>query len=178
MTYLRARAALVACLLLLCQPAHASWRELLPDAQRVGQGELRFLGLAIYDAELWAAAPADAVALRTPFALQLSYRRSISRDLLVSTSLREIRRLVLPAPEPQQLQRWEQAMQQAFVDVRAGDRITGVFMPGEGARFYLGEQLHHIVTDPAFARAFFAIWLDARTRNPELRSQLLGRAEP
>jgi len=28
--------------------------------------------------------------------------------------------------------------------------------------------------DPAFSRAFFAIWLDSRTRVPALRSRLLG----
>jgi hypothetical protein len=30
------------------------------------------------------------------------------------------------------------------------------------------------VADPAFSRAFFAIWLDSRTRVPALRSRLLG----
>lgn len=169
---------LLSSLALLCQPAHAGWRDLLPDAQRVGGGELRVFGLPIYDAELWAAAPAAAVARRAPFALQLSYRRAISRDALVSASLKEIRRLAEREPDPAQIRRWTQEMQQAFVDVRAGDRITGVFLPGEGARFYVGERLRHAVADPAFAEAFFAIWLDARTRNPELRGQLLGRSDP
>ena len=42
----------------------------------------------------------------------------------------------------------------------------------EGAqRARLGE-----VTDAAFTRAFFALWLDPRTRAPALRDALLGRA--
>ncbi|MCP2020685.1 UNVERIFIED_ORG: hypothetical protein J2Y84_003658 [Pseudomonas reinekei] len=32
------------------------------------------------------------------------------------------------------------------------------------------------VKDLQFAQAFFAIWLDPRTSNPELRQQLLGMA--
>ena len=78
----------------------------------------------------------------------------------------------------EQMIRWEREMRLAFVDVRAGDRITGVYLPGEGARFYVGEKLQHVVRDEAFAKAFFAIWLDPRTRNPELRAQLLGAAKP
>jgi hypothetical protein len=69
-------------------------------------------------------------------------------------------------------------MQQSFVDVQAGTRITGVYLPGQGARFFVGQHLQHEVKDPQFARAFFDIWLDPRTRNPELREQLLGTAKP
>jgi len=43
-----------------------------------------------------------------------------------------------------------------------------------GCRFYVGDQLQHEIRDPEFAEAFFAIWLDPRTRDPELRQQLLG----
>lgn len=113
-----------------------------------------------------------------PFALELTYRRAISRDDLVEASLKEIRRLSPNGLDAELMARWESEMFQAFVDVRAGDRITGVYMPGEGARFYVGEHLRHVVSDVAFAKAFFSIWLDPRTRNPELRAQLLGAAKP
>jgi len=42
------------------------------------------------------------------------------------------------------------------------------------AASYVGDQLQHEIRDPEFAEAFFAIWLDPRTRDPELRQQLLG----
>ncbi|MNT77935.1 hypothetical protein D3C72_2171120 [compost metagenome] len=77
-----------------------------------------------------------------------------------------------------QLAGWRGQMLQAFVDVEPGSRITGVHLPGQGARFYVGRELKHEVRDQEFARAFFAIWLDPRTRNPELRAQLLGAAAP
>jgi hypothetical protein len=43
------------------------------------------------------------------------------------------------------------------------------------ARFFFNEQPIGEIDDPAFARAFFAIWLDPRTSEPSLRSALLKR---
>ncbi|MNH04885.1 hypothetical protein D3C79_641910 [compost metagenome] len=67
-------------------------------------------------------------------------------------------------------------MNEAFVDVRPGMRITGVYLPGQGSRFYVDGQLRREIADPAFAKAFFAIWLDPRARDPQLRQRLLGLA--
>lgn len=170
------------CLLLMLQSAEllADWREAVPDARRLGSGEMRVLGFSIYSAQFWsprliAGGPLDA---DVPFALELTYSRAVSRDDLVEASIKEIRRLSPNSVNSELMARWEWEMQQAFVDVRAGDRITGVYIPKEGARFYVGEKLRHVVKGDAFAKAFFAIWLDPRTRNPELRAQLLGAAKP
>ena len=170
------------CLVLMLQSAEllADWREAIPDARRLGSGEMRVFGFSIYSAQFWsqhliAGNPLDSEA---PFALELTYSRAVSRDDLVAASLKEIRRLSPNSPNTELMTRWEREMRQAFVDVRAGDRITGVYLPGEGARFYVGENLQHVVRDEAFAKAFFAIWLAPRTRNPELRAQLLGAAKP
>jgi len=51
--------------------------------------------------------------------------------------------------------------------------IVGVSLPGRGAAFFHDGRPVGEVADPEFARAFFAIWLDARTRAPELRARLL-----
>lgn len=168
----------VICLALLLQSAEllADWREALPDAHLQGSGEMRMFGFSIYNARFWS--PRQPLGADTPFALELTYSRAISRDDLVEASLKEIRRLTPGPLSPELAARWEREMQQAFVDVRPADRITGVYMPGEGVRFYVGDTLQHVVKDDAFAKAFFAIWLDPRTRNPQLRAQLLGEAKP
>ncbi|EJN34774.1 hypothetical protein PMI35_00523 [Pseudomonas sp. GM78] len=170
------------CLVLMLQSPGllADWREALPDARRMGGGEMRVFGFSIYSAQLWsprllAGNPPGA---DVPFALELTYRRSISREDLVEASIKEMRRLSPTPPNSQLMARWEREMQKAFVDVRAGDRITGVYLPREGARFYVAETLRHVVRDEAFAEAFFAIWLDPRTRDPQLRAQLLGTPKP
>ena len=61
--------------------------------------------------------------------------------------------------------------------IRLADYVVDIG-PGAGVRFYVGNTLQHVVKDDAFAKAFFAIWLDPRTRNPQLRAQLLGEAKP
>lgn len=109
-----------------------------------------------------------------PFALELTYRRNISRDTLVDTSLDEIRRIDAQALQAGREAEWARQMRQAFVDVQDGTRITGVYLPGEGCRFYVDGQLQHVVEDLEFARAFFSIWLDPQTRSPKLRAALLG----
>lgn len=154
----------------------ANWQEALPGAQIIGTGEFRVFGFDVYNARLWSAG--RPLSPDQPFALELIYQRSISRDDLVQASVDEIKRLSGASVSIEQLERWKVQMQQSFVDVKAGTRITGVYLPEQGARFFVGQQLQHEVKDPQFARAFFDIWLDPRTRNPELRQQLLGSAKP
>ncbi len=109
------RVVLASLLSLISLIAAASWREAVPQARLIGEGQLRFFGLRIYDARLWSeTAPLQA---RTPFALELTYHR----------------------------------------------------------RFYVNGRLQHEVADAAFADAFFAIWLDPRSRDQKLRRNLLGQ---
>ncbi|VVP91937.1 hypothetical protein PS918_03322 [Pseudomonas fluorescens] len=163
-------------LALLGSQALAEWREALPGAQIIGSGEFRMFGFDVYNARLWSAG--RPLVDDQPFALELIYQRTISRDDLVEASLKEIKRLSGGSVSDGQLAAWQAQMQQSFVDVQAGTRLTGVYLPGQGARFFVGQQLQHEVKDPQFARAFFDIWLDPRTRSPELRQRLLGFATP
>lgn len=86
--------------------------------------------------------------LEPAFALELAYHRSLSRDTLVQASLEEMYRLAPENVTPQRRAAWSQAMQQAFVDVRPGMRITGLYIPGQGCRFYVDGKLSRAVADP------------------------------
>lgn len=162
-------------LLMTASPVWADWRSQLPGAALVGQGDFTWFGLSVYQARLWS--PASTVAWDQPFALELSYRRALSRDNLVQASIEEMRRLGGSSTHEARLADWEREMRKAFVGVQPGQRITGLYLPGKGASFYVDDQLRHTVADADFARAFFAIWLDARARHPELRRALLGVSE-
>lgn len=170
------RPALVLLMLLSSLPAWANnqtgWREQLPQANLIGSGDFSWFGFSVYNAKLWS--PVERVDFTQPFALELTYRRTISRDTLVDTSLDEIRRINGEPLDREQQNAWAQQMSQAFVDVKDGTRITGVFLPDAGCRFYVDGKLQHIIDDPEFARAFFSIWLDPQTRSPKLRAALLG----
>jgi hypothetical protein len=67
-------------------------------------------------------------------------------------------------------------MARLFPDVQKGDRITGLHQPGQAARFYLNGRLLGDISDPAFSRRFFGIWLSPQTSQPRMREQLLGLA--
>lgn len=137
--------------------------------QQWGSGDMLFLGFALYRATLWVAGTGiDS----SPHALTLHYRRNISREQLVSASLGEMRRL---GGADAALSRWQADLERVFPDVKAGERIIGLHLPGQGARFYHQGRPTGEIQDAEFAKRFFAIWLAPRTRSPELRALLLQR---
>ncbi|MFJ4385778.1 chalcone isomerase family protein [Pseudomonas sp. NPDC089408] len=163
------------CAVMLAAPLLAGdWRAALPSAQQQGSGDFTWWGFRLYTARLWTDGHRQDWA--RPFALELLYHRALTRDSLVQASLQEMRRLGDGGVTPEQLASWAQIMQTAFTDVRPGMRITGLYLPGAGCRFYVDGTLSAEVRDAAFAEAFFAIWLDPRARDPQLRLHLLGQA--
>jgi len=167
---------LLATSLLLCawSVQAGDWHEELPQARPTGQGEMRWFGLSIYSATLWSEhRPFDP---RAPFALQLVYHRHINHDRIVHTSIEEIERLYEGRFTAEKLKQWEALMSRAFPDVSDGDQLVGIFIPGHGCRFYDGHGLITDIADVEFAQAFFAIWLDPRTKDRHLRDSLLGTA--
>ena len=150
--------------------AQASPLPHLAGYEAVGSGTLRVLGLRIYDATLWA--PRGSWASDRPFALELRYARSFEGAAIAKRSIEEIRaQRALPETT---LARWESELRAIFPDVRAGDRLIGVRLPGEGATFHRGTRAIGRIDDETLADAFFDIWLSPATRAPGLRARLLG----
>ena len=149
----------------------------LPGARLLGRGRLRFMGLHIYDARLWAGAQAPGADWAAePFALELAYGRSLTGERIAERSLAEMRRQGEIA-EPTAA-RWLALMKQLFPDVNEGDRLTGLNLPGRGARFFLNGQPRGDAPEAEFARLFFGIWLSPRSSEPALREALLGGQAP
>ena len=141
-----------------------------PDLSVRRGGELRFLGLSIYDGWLWSAAPG--ASFDEPLALDLHYHRSLAGHKIAERSVDEIAKLGLGSVADRA--RWGAWMREMFPDVAKGDRLTGVYLPERGAQFFHNGRTLGTTDDVAFARAFFAIWLDPRTSGPEFRLRLLG----
>jgi hypothetical protein len=145
------------------------------DGRLAGEGKLTWLGFHVYDARLYASPRFDIAAPFTqPFVLELTYARKLEGKAIAEASRDEIQRLGL-GDEAQQ-RRWLAEMEKIFPNVDKGSRIAGVFQPDTGARFYVDGVFAGSVDEPAFSRAFFAIWLDPRTRAPRLRESLLKPA--
>nr|WP_315464493.1 chalcone isomerase family protein [uncultured Rhodoferax sp.] len=155
----------------------AEVRSELQDARLAGSARMRFFGLNIYDARLWVTAGfKPATYWQSPLALELNYLRNLSGSAIAQRSLDEMRR---GGPISQDTaNRWLAAMNAAFADVKAGDRITGMHALGQGATFWLNGQPRPGVQDPEFSRLFFGIWLAEHTSEPRLRAELLTGLNP
>jgi len=152
----------------------------LPIQERLtpaGEGQMRFLGMQIYDARLWVDARFKPERFDAhPLALELRYHRAFSAAAIARRSLTEMQRQRELAPEL--AQRWERMLAQLLPDVQPGDRLLGVYLPGEGMQLWRGAQLLGTLREPELARLFFGIWLSPQTSEPSLRAALLARVAP
>lgn len=134
-----------------------------------GSGVFSWSVFRFYRASLFQSGPMDG---QHPYALDLLYMRNLSAQQIVQTSVEEMIRL-RPSFEKESLD-WGNTLNEFIPDVGLGDRLVGVFEPGEGVTFFSGHQRLGQVKSDAFADAFGAIWLDEHTRSPSLRVALLG----
>ncbi len=145
--------------------------------QLSGRQRLRFLGFDVYQASLWVTP-----GFRTDdwaqhgFALELAYLRDFKGSAIARRSLDEMRKQA--TVDDTHAARWQAALTRLLPDVRSGDRITGVNLPGVGARFVVNGQVVGEIADAEFARLFFGIWLSPATSEPALRQALLSRTTP
>jgi hypothetical protein len=165
----------------------------VPNSRLLGTGTLRWLAFKIYDARLYAPSELSSAKnwQQVPLALELTYARSIKGEQIAQTSADEISRL--GTADAAKVTAWSAAMKQLFPDVKEGDQIVGVYKPNQSVSFFLNGKPLVIVnpnstdnskagpsglgplSDPNFGKAFFAIWLDAKTRDQGLRKALLGQ---
>ena len=143
---------------------------LAPNLQVQGGGELTFFGISVYDGYYWS--PTRGWAQDGPFALDLHYHRALDGEKIAERSVGEITKLGYGTAE--QRSRWGEEMKRVFPDVRRGDRLTGVHLPGGVVRYFLNGKSIGEIADPGFARAFFGIWLDPKTSQLDFRQMLLG----
>lgn len=148
------------------------------QARLAGTGSFRWFGLKIYDASLWVGE--QGYRAQTPaaaeLALDLRYARALRGKQIAIASEEQMRKL--GRGSARQRADWLAAMEKLFPDVLEGTHLSGVYLPNQGARFYLDGKFLGEIMDPEFALAFFAIWLDPATTAAQLRTALLTDAAP
>lgn len=142
----------------------------ISNAEIVGEGRLAVFTFDIYDARLYA--PDGVFVNAPPFALELSYLRSIEGKKIADRSAEEIRNL--RNVNEMLLADWHTQMRQIFPNVTAGDSITGIYTDTNKCQFYKDNQKIGQVSDANFCSLFFDIWLNEDTKSPSLRKKLLG----
>ena len=150
-------------------------KDLLPQGRLVGKGRLTFFGFQVYDARLWSVPgfKADNFASQ-PFALELAYLRDFKNRAVAERSIREMRRSANISDA--QAATWIEQMMRAYPDLKNGDRVMGLHLPGVGAAFFVNGKPTSEIRDAEFARLFFGIWLSPNTSEPKLRSALIAGA--
>ena len=148
----------------------------------LGQGNLRYFGFAVYQAQLWVGPgmsdPAQSW-LQQPVVLSLRYQRALPGPSIAQRSIEEMRRHPL-MPEGAAAA-WLAQLQTLLSDVREGERLIGVYHPTQGLQmWHEGAELRALgaTPDTLLARVFMGIWLDPSTSAPELRQRLLGLNRP
>ena len=145
----------------------------LPQHRLIGKGRLVVWGFQVYDAKLWAQPGFKPDNLSAqPFALELAYLRDFTSKDTAERSIKEMRRAA--SINEEQAKTWIAAMQRVIPDIKQGDRIMGINVPGNGAQFLVNGKASGEIRDAEFARLFFGIWLSPKTSEPKLRDILLG----
>ncbi|MEM8833817.1 MAG: chalcone isomerase family protein, partial [Pseudomonadota bacterium] len=142
----------------------------VPNAQKVGEGRLKYLMWDVYDAALYA--PKGTLDQDKPFAIEISYLREITGKKIADRSAVEIKNQGVA--DPQTVEAWRNKMTEIFPDVDKGVKLTGIYDKNGEAIFYKNNQKIGKIEDKEFSKAFFNIWLDKNTSSPDLRRKLLG----
>lgn len=168
-----AAAAFVICNGAMAQTNNASDDKSTPvinQLQTVGQGEMQWLFIDLYQAKLYAKG-GEYRAHSYPHALDIAYRIDIDKEDLVTATQEQWQQLSF---EGQRYQRWLSQLSQIWPDIKSGDKLTFVVTDENTSRFYHNGELLSSLNQPGFADAFLAIWLSPNTSRPDLRRQLLG----
>ncbi len=149
------------------------WQEL----NLVGEARFNFLFWPVYNASLYSNSAVFNFPMTRPFALQLDYLRSFTRQQLVEETRRQWQVIDNPGggeAGKATLDTWLQQLDQILSDVNKSDAITLYVDEAGNSSFYLNERLLGVINDPAFSERFAAIWLSEQTTRPGFRKSLLG----
>ncbi len=149
----------------------------LPAARLSGSSKLTYFTFEVYQASLWVEPsfrPAEFD--KHAFALELAYLRNLNGAEIAKRSIAEMKRA--GSFSEQQAGAWLSKMEALFPDVKRGDRITGVHLPGKSTQFLVNGKPVGDIADPQFSRLFFSIWLGSTSSEPGMRLKLLGLEPP
>jgi len=143
----------------------------------VGQQRFTYWGFEVYDASLWASAPFVAEDwAKQVLVLELRYLRDFKGADIAQRSMDEMQGQ-RPLSNTQQSS-WSTTLKSLIPNVRAGERITGIYSPDKGMQLLHQDRVLGELRDPEFAQRFLGIWLAPETSQRKLRQQLLAGAQP
>lgn len=145
-----------------------------------GVSTFRYWGFRVYTGALYMPASEtspDAVLKEIPKKLVLRYHRSVSVDQFVEKSEEILGKH--PQLSLEQLRPFLSRMKSMYVPVEDGDAYAITYNPDRGMlRLFFNEQQLGTITDSAFARAYFGIWVSDYSVSERFTNELLGLLVP
>ena len=145
-------------------------RAQLSAAERIGQVQVRFVGLRLYSAALFTEEGAPFNWSR-PFALELKYARRFSRERLVSASMSELERMEGRRTDHSAI---ASKLKACFRTVKASDRFVAIPDGKNSVRFYHNGRQTCRLSHANIRSRLLGIWLSDRARNLHLSRNLRG----
>ena len=104
-----------------------------------------------------------------PLALELLYKRSISTEQLIDSTIDEWRRQNIDYQAE-----WVSILAEIWPNIEPQDQLILYVDESSVSHFFYNKRFIGSLNDTAFASAFSAIWLSENTLKPKLRNQLIG----
>jgi hypothetical protein len=144
------------------------------DAEIIGIGNVRFLGMNVYTAAFYAENTEDNYLLEsdTKKALDIHYHRAIDRGSIIEAANKNIATRY-PGINEEFLSKIDD-FHSCMDDVRRGDNYRMEYIPGKGTSLYHNDQIKCTVEGYDFHKAYFGIWLSEKPLNKQLQKKLLG----
>ena len=146
-------------------------KQIAGNLQPVGSGKYKKLGFTIYNATLFAPQANWQAAKPYPYALQLKYARSLSKETLLDALMENISDQ--KTADAKTLKRWKGLLKQYLPAVKEGDVLVALSNPKKNSEIYFNGTKIGDIPEKPLSDAFFGIWL-GKTADSELKSKLLG----
>ncbi|MEP5153035.1 hypothetical protein [Planktotalea sp.] len=157
--------------LLLCLSAAtalaSSVDKVLPGAKLRGESTFRYLGFQLYDARLYTKNGA-ALDWSDDFALELTYKRSLTQYDLVEATLREMKRIRKPLPSRAKLEACYKAVQ-------PGDQYLAVTQGANKVQFWRNGRAVCTLSGQGIKDGFMSVFLSTDSRSQRFTRALLGQ---
>jgi hypothetical protein len=153
----------------LPEPVKAS----MPEAKKLGNSKFTWFGLHVYDAQLWSSVAGNQFDYKQhPSWLELKYGRDFEGVDIAEQSREEMEKIGGNSEE--KLKVWEKKLAEVFPNIKKGDTLSALYLPGKAMQFFHNGKPLAAVNDMELARSFMGIWLDSKTSEPDLRKKLIG----
>ena len=140
----------------------------LPSFKLVGSANMKWLWFEIYEATVLTPS-GTYVADQRPLALELLYKRSISAEQLIKSTIDEWQRQKIDYQAE-----WVSILADIWPNIEPQDQLILYVDESSVSHFFYNKRFIGSLNDTSFASAFSAIWLSENTLKPKLRNQLIG----